>query len=124
MKDVVRKFPDSYSVSNVSGRTKIYEYDEFKLKGTWEVIVAEWLDSLNIKWTNKIRGFEYFFDKKIRLYFPDFYLKELNLYIEVKGFERKMDHAKWSNFPEKLIIIKNNEINKIKKGELSINFLK
>lgn len=54
-----------------------------------------------------------------RTYFPDFYLPNLDLYIEVKGYERERDLAKWSQFPEKLIVLKKQEIEEIKKGTFS-----
>ena len=37
-------------------------------------------------------------------------------YVEVKGYETDRDKAKWNQFPKKLLIIKKNEINAIRKG--------
>ena len=34
MKEAVKNYPDSYSASNISGRTKTVEYNGFKLKGS------------------------------------------------------------------------------------------
>lgn len=119
MKNAVLKNPESYTASNVSGRTPIIEYNGFKLKGTWELEVAKWLDKNNIKWTNKIKPFEYKWENSTHLYFPDFYLIEFDRYIEVKGFERERDRCKWKVVKD-LIIIKKDDIKKIKNNEYKI----
>lgn len=123
MKKAVLDNPDSYSVNNVSGRVKNYLYNGFTLKGLWELDTAKWLDSLNINWTNKIDGITYFYENKSHLYFPDFYLIDFNLYIEVKGYEREVDSYKWKTL-NNLIIFKKDEIEKIRKGLLTIDILK
>ena len=119
MKRAVLNNPESYTASNVSGRTPIIEYNGFKLKGTWELEVAKWLDRNNIKWTNIIKPFEYEWENSIHLYFPDFYLIEFDKYIEVKGFERERDRCKWKVVKD-LIIIKKDDIKKIKNNEYKI----
>lgn len=116
MKRAVLNNPDSYSASNVSGRTKTVEYKGFKLKGKWEIETAKWFDSKGIKWTNIIQiPFEYFWEGSIHYYFPDFYLEELDLYVEVKGYERERDREKWKSV-ERIIILKKEEIQRIKEG--------
>jgi hypothetical protein len=120
MKKTVLNKPDSYSASNVSGRTKTIEYRGFKLKGKWEFEVAKWLDSNKILWTNIIPvPFEYFWEGSIHYYFPDFYLEDLGVYLEVKGYERERDKEKWKSV-EKLIIIKKDEISRIISGTYKI----
>jgi len=126
MKQIVLNKPESYSSKNVCVRTKSIEFvDSFgnntKLSGNWELIVAEHLNSKNIKWTNKIKKpFNYFWNEKWHFYFPDFYLPELNVYIEVKGFERERDRMKWKYFPEKLFVLKLKEIQNIINGTFNI----
>ena len=125
MKKTVLKNPSSYSANNISGRTKIFEYRGFKLKGKWELDVAKWLDSRKIEWTNKItKPFEYFWIGETHYYFPDFYLPKINAYIEVKGYERDRDKQKWKCV-DNLIIIKKEEIEQIRKGvyEIPIKYL-
>jgi hypothetical protein len=117
MKQVVRNNSESYSASNVSGRVKIFEYNGFKLKGRWELLVAEWLDKNNINWTNKISGFNYFWNSGEHIYFPDFYLIDYDIYLEVKGYETERDRMKWKYFPKKLVILKLVEINLIKTNQ-------
>lgn len=113
MKRVVQNNPDSYSANNVCGRTKKFLYNGFQLNGSWELVVAEWLDKNNIKWTNKINPFTYVWNNSTHLYFPDFYLPELDWYIEVKGYERVRDICKWAVVPN-LVVIKQKEIKEIK----------
>lgn len=113
MKRVVKENPDSYSSKNVCGRTKKVVFNGFELNGSWELIVAKWLDGNNIKWTNKISPFTYNWNDNTHLYFPDFYLPDYDRYIEVKGYERERDRHKWKVVPN-LIIIKQKEIKLIK----------
>ena len=119
MKQVVRDNPDSYSASNVCGRTKLVEYNGTKLNGGWELLVAKWLDGQGIEWTNKIAPIEYEWKGNTHLYFPDFYLPKYDRYIEVKGYERERDVAKWKSIPN-LIILKVSSINRIKNEQLTI----
>ena len=123
MQKVVKANPDAYSASNVSGRTKTLDYNGFKLKGTWELEVAQWLDSLCIKWTNKLQGFNYTWENKNHTYFPDFYLPSYDVYLEVKGYETERDRCKWKDFPNKLIVVKLAEIQKIKAGLLNKEYI-
>ena len=113
MKNAVIKYPDSYSSSNVNGRVKHYKYNGFILDGKWELEVAKYLDSKNIKWEKPKNGFEYEWNNSIHIYFPDFYLPEYNYYIEVKGYQRDRDLYKWK-VVDKLIIIKEKEIKDIR----------
>lgn len=113
MRKAVLENPDSYTANNVSGRTPIITYNGFKLKGTWELETAKWLDRQNIKWTNILKGFDYEWQGSTHIYYPDFYLTEYDRYIEVKGYERERDRAKWKVVKD-LIVLKKDEINKIK----------
>lgn len=89
MKKVVIDNPESYSASNVSGRVKSYNYNGLVLKGQWELLVAKKLHSEEIKFTNKIDPIPYVWKEtnKVHLYFPDFYLSDYDIFIEVKGYE-------------------------------------
>ncbi|UNI74826.1 hypothetical protein ABNavy97_150 [Acinetobacter phage AB-Navy97] len=109
MLEAVKRNPDSYSASNVSGRVKTYTFDGMKFKGKWELKVAKCLKASNIKYTNVIAPIEYKWDGKTHLYFPDFYLEDYDLYIEVKGYERDRDRCKW-NAVKNLIVFKAEEI--------------
>ena len=118
MKKAVENHPDSYTKNNVVGRVKNIEYNGTKLKGSWELLVAKWLDSFNIRWEHELKGFKYEWRGGIRTYYPDFYLPEFDLYLEIKGYERERDRAKWKAVSN-LIVFKLKEIKEIKAGLLA-----
>lgn len=122
MREVVANHPESYSSNNVCGRVKRHAYNSATLLGSWELLVAECLDKEEIKWTNEISPIKYTWKETERLYFPDFYLPELDLYIEVKGYKRDIDSAKWAAVSN-LIILMKQEINTLKEGALISSFL-
>lgn len=49
-----------------------------------------------------------------RTYYPDFYLPQDDLFIEVKGYETERDRAKWRDFPLKLKVIRKSDIEKFR----------
>ena len=122
MQRVVRENPESYS--NIGKRTKPQEYKGQKFDSGWEVLVAKWLDQNGISWNRDIDPIDYIFEGKEKLYYPDFFLPQHNLYIEVKGYNRlkKRNEAKWS-VVENLILIQGAEIKQIKKGMSFETFL-
>ena len=65
-------------------------YKNIIFRSSWEVIVAKWLDKNNFSWQYEPQRF-YFNDCS---YLPDFYVKELNTYIEVKGRYSELDRKK------------------------------
>lgn len=116
MKKAVLENPESYSKSNVSGRVKMYEYDGKTFKGTWELEVAKSLSVSCIEYTNDVTPIPYVFEGREHLYFPDFYIPSFDLYIEVKGYERDRDLAKYSSLSN-LIVLREEDINRIKRGD-------
>jgi predicted DNA-binding protein YlxM (UPF0122 family) len=61
-----------------------------KMRSSWEVKTADYLNDKNIKWY-----YEYeWLDLGDSKYLPDFYLPDLNLYIEVKGRKKAEDIKK------------------------------
>lgn len=114
MKRAVENNPESYSSSN-RGRSKQFIIDGIKLQGQWEVDFYLWAKKENLNPQRPTAGFKYLWNGE-RTYYPDFYIESLNLYVEVKGYETERDRAKWSQFPEKLCIIKEKEIKEIRKG--------
>lgn len=120
MKKIVKVNPDSYSTKNVSGRVKNFIYNNTVLKGSWEVKIAELLDDNDIVWTNKITPIPYLWENNWHLYFPDFYLPDFDLYIEVKGYQRERDTIKWSFVKKPLLIIKKLEIKTLIKNKKNI----
>lgn len=115
MKKAVLKNPDSYSTKNVSGRVKSFDFkdsfgNDIKIKGKWELKVAEFLNEKKVKWINKVEPSPYFWNDSWHLYFPDFYLVDYDIYLEVKGFERERDRKKWNDFRGNLIVLRRKEI--------------
>lgn len=82
------------------------------LDSQWEVDLAIWLDQNGIIWERPNKGFEYVYEDKKHIYYPDFYLLQLDVYVEVKGFEREKDKYKWEAL-NNLIVIKSKEIEDI-----------
>ena len=106
----------------VCGRSKKYEYEsivagKIKVDGTWELKVAKHLDSLNVIWERNKRRFDYLKpDGTKSTYQPDFYVKDWDCYIEVKGYKTDLDEAKWKHFPNNLQVWYRDKINKIMEG--------
>lgn len=112
MKKTVQNHPDSYTKNNVVGRVKNIIYKGVTLKGSWELIVAKWMDKKGIKWEHEIQSFDYEWNG-VRKYYPDFYLPDFDLYIEVKGYETDRDLAKWKSVSN-LVVFKLSEIKQLK----------
>lgn len=114
MKRAVENYPESYTSSN-RGRTKQIIYNGVKFQGSWELDFYKWCESNNVKCNRNVEGFAYEWNGT-RTYFPDFYLPELDSYVEVKGFKTERDDAKWQQFPKKLLIVIKKDIDNIKKN--------
>lgn len=114
MKRAVLANPESYSSSN-RGRTKQIIVDGIKLQGQWEVDFYLWAKAQGLDPKRPTEAFRYEWNG-LRWYHPDFYIKSLDLYVEVKGYETDRDRAKWLQFPKDLCIIKEAEIKQIRKG--------
>jgi len=122
MRQCVENSPSSYSSHRVCGRVKpvsvIDSYgNQTRCLGSWELLVSKYLTDNGIQWTNNIdEKFYYSWNGNIHRYFPDF-LTDRGYYIEVKGYERDRDKAKWSQFPKKLVVIKIDDVKGIKSGK-------
>lgn len=114
MRQAVENNPESYTSSN-RGRTKQIEYDGIKFQGQWELDFYKWAKDQGLDPKRPNKGFSYQWNGQ-RKYFPDFYIDSLDSYVEVKGYETDRDRAKWNQFPERLIIIKEQQIKEIRKG--------
>lgn len=74
------------------------------MRSSYEIVMAEYLDFSGITWEYEARAFpvNYILDGKQKqgTYSPDFYLPEIDRYIEVKGWWRKIAKAKFAAFRE------------------------
>jgi hypothetical protein len=116
MKLAVENNPESYTSSN-RGRTKQITYEGIKFQGSWELDFYKWCVTNKISCIRNTEGFKYTWNGE-RTYYPDFYLSDLDLYIEVKGYKTERDIAKWEQFPKRLRVIEKHDIILARKNEL------
>lgn len=112
MAKVALENPDVYG--NKQKRT-IKKYKGINFDSSWELYVAIYFDFNKINWIRPKQPFPYFWKDNWHLYFPDFYLPDQDLYIEVKGYETDRDVAKWSAV-KNLLVFKQKEIEIIRTG--------
>ncbi len=75
-------------------KTKIFEYKGIKLRSSWELAFAQYLDSKNYNWKHEPETFQ----TSHGFYTPDFWVEELKSYVEVKGYFRKDAKDKFDEF--------------------------
>lgn len=121
MKKAVADHPESYTSSN-RGRTKQMLVDGIKFQGKWELDFYNYCKCNNITIQRSNEWFEYEWNGT-RKYFPDFYLPNYDLYIEVKGYVTDRDLAKWRDFPKSLKVIKTEDINLIRKNQYDLFYI-
>lgn len=115
MRKAAENYPESYNHGHPGRGVKRYVVDGITLTGKWEVDFYIWARDNGLNPKRPEKGFKYEYDG-VRTYYPDFYIESLDLYVEVKGWESERDHAKWLQFPKKLIIIRQQEIKQIREN--------
>lgn len=75
------------------------EYSGIIFRSSWEVDFAKFLDSYRLTWQYEPKTFR--LSKKIS-YRPDFYIKEYDCWVEIKGYEKEIDKEKNRLFKEKI----------------------
>jgi hypothetical protein len=99
------------------GRCKWYDHTKpngelVKLQGTWEVVFARHMDSLNLNY-HAHRGRLTYLDAKgvERSYYPDFYIPMWDTYVDVKGVfftdiqRNKFDQIREANPGSSVVLI-------------------
>ena len=90
---------------NTKSRSRKIKYHNIWMRSGWEVKFAKFLDENRIKWFYENNHF----DLGDCTYTPDFYLPEIDEYIEIKGYWRDDAKLKFDLFkifyPDKKIII-------------------
>ncbi len=86
-------------------------------RSSWETTTIDYFNKFNIKWLYEPKGFLL---NNGHRYFPDFYLPELGIYLEIKGYMDKGSKNKIDEFEllypkETLMIILKNGYERIKK---------
>lgn len=66
-----------------SKRGKKFIYKNLRFRSNWEILTAKYFDNNNINWEYEPK---YFILDDNMTYTPDFYLKDLNKWVEVKGY--------------------------------------
>lgn len=125
--DAKLKISRALSSNNKGGRSKWYDVDGQRVQGTWERDIAIKLTENQIRWlklTKKSDSFEYLKDGNQHHYTPDFFLTDLGVYLEIKGFWWGDDKNKMeiilNTYPDKkFIIIEETDYKKILSGDLS-----
>lgn len=89
-----------------NGCRKLFLYKGITLESSWELIIAKYLDLLNIRWIRP-SPLQWIDEKnKLRLYYPDFYLSDYNLYLDPKNpYCMKLDAIKMEYFKDKMKLI-------------------
>ncbi len=90
-----------------------HEDKEVSLDSNWEKKFVEYLDDEDIVWKRNTKKYDYKFEGQKRKYIPDFYLPNKEEFVEIKGFEREKDKAKWRDFPHDLRVLKQQELNEM-----------
>ena len=119
MKQAVENNPEAYSSSN-RGRVKQIIFNGIKFQGNWELNFYKWCLANNIPCIRNSKGFPYEWNGT-RTYFPDFYLPEKKVYVEVKGYKTERDTAKWEQFPEQLLVVQKQDIINIQRNKFELS---
>ena len=97
----VRNFKSGWYDSPIAG--KVW------LDSSYEFVMAEYLDEKKYKWIKNTKGFPY---RKIEdgierdaNYVPDFYIEDLDLWVETKGYFVENDQRKLDAFPHKIKLV-------------------
>lgn len=89
MSEIMReKWKDKeYREKVISGSGKLYIKSngiQMYFRSSWEYIISEYLDELKIPYEYESKVFKYNHNGKMRSYIPDFYIKSLDLFLEIK----------------------------------------
>ena len=80
-------------------------YKEFYYESKWELAFIKYCLKNDVKIERNSTGFEYWYLDKKRKYYPDFYLPEVDQYIEIKNnylLKQEKEQEKIKQFPYKL----------------------
>ena len=94
-----------------AGRGKHGRYNGIRCDSTWELAWVIYQLDHNVDFERNNDGFDYFFQGTKHKYYPDFILQG-NDYIEIKAYETDKVKAKHSQFPYKLSVLYEDDIEK------------
>lgn len=116
-RNLAKRYADGWQPK--AGRCRKIDYESpiaghVKVDGTWELLVAQWLDHRGVQWTRNTQRFKYINTKGEQAHYtPDFYVEDEG-YLEVKGYETDLDRCKWQQFQHPLRVLKRKEIEEIR----------
>jgi hypothetical protein len=104
----VRSYKSGWYESPIAGRVW--------LDSSYEFIMAKYLDSKNYQWVKNTQKFPYKkimedYTETIANYVPDFYIKDIDLWVETKGWICENDNRKIASFSHKIKLITKKTIN-------------
>lgn len=97
------------------------------MDSSYEVRLVNVLEKFGIYWHKNREKFPYNFKGQYRNYIPDFYLDEIDVWVETKGMIKEEDPMKWTYFPNLLRIILKKDLGVLEKmteKEEILNYLK
>jgi len=103
-KQAMKKVYSNYT-RRTPGKFKYGYYKGIWCDSSWELAYLIYSLDHNINIIRNKLAFKYIWNNSIHNYFPDFYLPDKNLYIEIKGYKSDRDEEKINQFSEKLEVI-------------------
>ena len=98
-----RKNPNMGGYRPGSGRSKSGWYKGFYCGSTWELAFLIWCLEHQLPIERCTTSFSYKFEEKVRSYLPDFMINDI--FIEIKGYNTSQTAAKIKQFPSKLVVL-------------------
>ena len=74
------------------------KYKQIYMRSSYEIAYAKWLDKNSVNWIYEPKAFRLIIKGKEATYTPDFYLPDINKYIEIKGYWRDDAKEKFLEF--------------------------
>lgn len=101
--------------TNLCGKGKRGYYKGYYCQSSWELAYVIYQIEHNVNFKRNTEGFSYKLDGVQRSYFPDFYLVDDDVYVEIKGYYDNKTQEKEKQFPQnkKLRILKQKEMKPI-----------
>lgn len=101
--------------TNLCGKGKRGIYKWILCQSSWELAWVLYQIDKGVNFVRNTRYFYYTFDGSTKLYYPDFYLPEIDTYVEIKGYYDKKTQAKVEQFNGILVVLQLNEMKPILK---------
>ena len=101
--------------TNLCGKGKRGIYKGILCQSSWELAWVLYQMDNGVNFIRNTQYFYYSFDGETKLYYPDFYLPEIDIYVEVKGYYDKKSQAKVEQFKGNIIVLQLNDMKPILK---------